>query len=82
MTCPCKPVSAALAGVFVEKLMSTQNDIRARLEQAQIRLINAARELDAAAVHIRVTLDRLTPGDQAPYSPKPANQNEGGDEPA
>jgi len=39
--------------------MMTQSDIRERLEQAQQRLINAARELDAAAVHIRALLDGM-----------------------
>ena len=54
--------------------MMMQNDLRDRLEQVQQRLVNAARELDAASVHIRVLLDGMSrsgPRGQTPYTAKP-----------
>jgi len=36
-----------------------QDDLRERLNQAQQRLANAARELDGASVHIRTLLSQI-----------------------
>jgi len=58
--------------------MIMQADLRHKLQEAERHLVEAARAIDGASVHVRVLLERIEQAQaQAPYTPKPAN-DEGG----
>jgi len=55
----------------------TQNDLRHKLQEAQRHLVDAARAIDGASVHVRTLLERIEHSQQqTPDTPKPEDEGD------
>jgi len=55
----------------------TQNDLRHKLQEAQRHLIDAARAIDGASVHVRTLLERIEHSQQQMRdTPKPKDEGD------